>query len=184
MGNNQGNRARRDRVPIFPLRLQTIARMRRKLKAEGDCLVFTGSRNKAGYGFVDVMVKGARRPILAHRLAWAWEHQREPAPGKIICHRCNNPSCCNPKHLYEGTPLTNSQDAVKAGHMGKGKPWLGKTGAAHPCSHKPETRAAVIEILDRDLAAGRGLNFSHSGIAALGVGRRTAATWWRASRAA
>ncbi len=77
-------------------------------------MVYTGMRNSRGYGIVEVMIAGKRFPMLAHRLAWVIAHDCEVAPDRIICHRCNNPSCCNVKHLYLGTQASNAADRVRA----------------------------------------------------------------------
>jgi hypothetical protein len=50
----------------------------------------------------------------------------------IICHTCNNTTCCNHEHLYEGTHKTNSDDMARAGRRKTVRPWLGVTGDVHP----------------------------------------------------
>ena len=46
---------------------------------------------------------------LAHRIAWLLTHKRLPV-GKQICHRCDNPPCVRPSHLFVGTDKDNRQD--------------------------------------------------------------------------
>lgn len=50
----------------------------------------------------------------AHRVSWEMESGREQPPGTVICHRCDNPPCCRPSHLYLGDQLTNAADRVRA----------------------------------------------------------------------
>ena len=70
----------------------------------------------ADYGILKV--KGRRR--YAHRLVWELLHGPIPE-GKFICHHCDNPPCCNPKHLFLGTPRENTLDMY-----GKGRDALTK----------------------------------------------------------
>jgi HNH endonuclease len=55
----------------------------------------------------------------AQRVAWALAHGRPPA--EHVLHHCDNPPCCNPAHLYEGTQVDNSRDAVERGRTTRGR---------------------------------------------------------------
>jgi hypothetical protein len=77
------------------------------------CWVWTASRDDSGYGRLKV---GGKRGIAkrAHRLAW--ELLRGPIPdGLCVLHRCDNPPCVNPAHLFLGTKRDNTLDATAKG---------------------------------------------------------------------
>jgi len=73
----------------------------------GPCWTWSGATGSAGYG----RVRRAGRLIGVHRLIY----QMFVGPirsGLCLCHRCDNPPCCNPAHLFLGTNLDNSRDMV------------------------------------------------------------------------
>lgn len=83
-----------------------------KVDRTGDCWPWTGCKNWAGYGKVGVenQLKGT------HRVAW--ELTNGPIPdGLHVCHRCDNPPCCNPDHLFLGTRSDNMRDAREKGRI-------------------------------------------------------------------
>ncbi|MBX3583571.1 MAG: HNH endonuclease [Rhizobiaceae bacterium] len=74
-------------------------------KGEG-CWLWTGSVNRQGYGAIRVgkrMRKATHVSILLDTGSW-------PAQGLIACHKCDNPSCVRPDHLYAGTYKDNARD--------------------------------------------------------------------------
>lgn len=77
------------------------------------CLNFTGGKVGIGYGRLRV----GRKLFLAHRVAY--EAAFGPIPkGMLVCHRCDNPSCCNPEHLFLGKQLDNMSDRKTKGRYG------------------------------------------------------------------
>jgi hypothetical protein len=95
------------------VRTSPAGRMWRRVVSESDgCLIFTGSKDAKGYGQVTCMDAG--RPLKAHRVAW--ESTVGPIPdGLCVLHRCDNPACVNPDHLFLGTVGDNNTDMTAKG---------------------------------------------------------------------
>jgi hypothetical protein len=88
-----------------------------------ECWEWQGKCTKWGYGSLYV---NGRPGVRAHRVVYELTHGPIPE-GKIVCHSCNNPPCCNPKHLYAGTDIDNHKDAVNAGTSYRFPPLYGSS---------------------------------------------------------
>lgn len=89
--------------------------MRKIIFAKNGCWEYTGRLDPNGYGQFYVPVRsGKTKTMFAHRVAYAL-FVGKLKKGMFICHKCNNPCCCNPDHLYQGTPKDNVKDMIKAG---------------------------------------------------------------------
>lgn len=78
-----------------------------------ECWEWNGNRSPYGYGRKRI------KTVLyqTHRLAWAWVNGPIPA-GLCVLHRCDNPPCCNPRHLFLGTQVDNNNDTISKGRHG------------------------------------------------------------------
>ena len=78
-----------------------------------ECWTWHGMKNNHGYGMI-YAGKAKRAKSLAHRVSW--ELFNGPIPeGKNVLHRCDNPECCNPEHLFIGSQLENMRDKIAKG---------------------------------------------------------------------
>ena len=82
------------------------------------CWEWSGSKTSARDGYGQVWLDGKLR--LAHRISWRLWRGLIP-PGALVLHRCDNPGCVNPEHLFVGTHSDNMLDAAKKGRIGNVK---------------------------------------------------------------
>jgi len=85
------------------------------------CRVWLGHVDEWGYG----RARFDGRIIRTHRVAWELAHGPIPE-GMRVLHRCDNPPCCNPDHLFLGTDRDNAadRDAKGRGRLNRGNPKL------------------------------------------------------------
>ena len=77
-----------------------------------DCWPWRAATNSTGYG--QMRIRG--HLSLAHRLVW--NLTRGEIPDEIcVCHLHDNPLCCNPNHLWLGSPHDNRRDAAQKGRL-------------------------------------------------------------------
>lgn len=82
------------------------------IKKENECWEWKKHKNEDGYGTTSTI---GRKFILAHRLAFLVFGGVLTKDKPLVLHHCDNPACCNPKHLFAGNDKDNVQDMLKKG---------------------------------------------------------------------
>lgn len=96
---------------------------------DSDCWLWTGATGDFGHGQITIRYKRYK----VHRLAW--EEAYGPIPeGMQVCHHCDTPACCNPRHLFLGTQLDNIHDCLNKSRF-KGKAFLNSIKTHCPQGH-------------------------------------------------
>lgn len=118
-----------------------------------------------GRTYPRLRVAGQKRMI--HRLAYEALVASIP-PGMLVCHRCDNPRCHNPEHLFLGDHSANFQDMIRKGRRKLRGP-SPHTEAVVNLAHLPQVEiAALVGIAQptvstilrkHGLARGRGTDF-------------------------
>jgi HNH endonuclease len=82
-----------------------------KATPQGSCLLWNRGRNSCGYG---IILGPERKVLIASRVAWQLVNGQIPK-GFCVMHKCDQPSCIEPKHLFLGTHADNMADRAKKG---------------------------------------------------------------------
>lgn len=91
-----------------------------KIKYINDCWEWQGSLHRQGYGHFPYK----RKILLAHRVSWNLFNGYIPENIKV-CHKCDNPKCINPEHLFLGSQKENVDDMFqkkRKDHQGEKHP--------------------------------------------------------------
>jgi hypothetical protein len=100
------------------------------------CWLWMGKMDARGYGMMGYGGSDAH----ATRISWMLRHGAEPPSDRLMCHRCDNPPCVNPDHLFVGTTKDNIHDCWR---KGRGSVNVRRKDGSRPRSLKPHE---VLEI--------------------------------------
>jgi hypothetical protein len=140
------------------------------------CWPWRGDCSDSGYGRIRVgsAADGTRRMELAHRVKWRITFGDIP-DGLDVLHKCDNPPCCRPDHLFLGTNADNMRDRDA---KGRGTPPPHYVGELHPRAKLTANDVATIRTLvasgASQSALGRQFGVTHSAI-----GRIVRGTGWK-----
>lgn len=109
-----------------------------------DCWEFAGgSHNKRGWHrLISFRDATGKKNFPAHRVAYELRHGEIPN-GLFVLHRCDNPRCCNPSHLFLGTQSDNAKDMWG---KARGRPGGNKGMKLGPSPFRKLTAAQTLEI--------------------------------------
>lgn len=131
-----------------------------RTQRQGECLIWTGSKIKYGYG----NIRSGGRTVLAHRWAYEQEHGNIPE-GKVIDHRCHNKSCVEVSHLRVVSQQQNMENQSgpskngTSGHLNvtwskNSRKWrvvVSTRGRTHSGGYYPEYELHVAAFKARSL---------------------------------
>lgn len=130
-------------------RVRTLDDLRARVTdSERGCWVRTdGRRTRPGYWSVHLGL----HQVPAHRFAWSVVNGPIPE-GLVICHRCDEPACANPDHLFLSTAVGNTWDMVAKGRVPRMRaPLLSHRSAREACDR--ETTLARLRFASLLLVA-------------------------------
>lgn len=143
---------------------------------DDECWPWLLTPGRMGYGRFKPTPKDQ---LSAHRTAWELTHGPIPS-GLWVLHRCDNRRCCNPAHLFLGTPRDNTRDMMA---KGRNVPPPVRSGATANGAKLSEAEVlATLERLargERGAAIANALAVSQSAVSAIKHGKT-----WRAVRRA
>jgi len=100
-------------------------------KGEDECWNWLGALDSSNYGQIKVNYERVKSNRLAYKLSCG-----EIPEGICVLHKCDNPKCCNPKHLFLGCHFTNMVDRHNKGRDATGE----------NCGNSVLTKEKVMEI--------------------------------------
>ncbi len=93
-------------------------RIKRFQIVENGCWKWNGAKDPNGYGIISNRNGSHLSPEKAHRVSYEAAFGEIPK-GMNVCHRCDNPECTNPAHLFLGSQKDNMKDCAKKGRVNK-----------------------------------------------------------------
>lgn len=102
--------------------------------SDTGCWLWTGAVFNHGYGYFSTQHGGKRWVTTASRASYIL-HKGPIPDGLVVCHRCDNPLCVNPDHLFLGTDRDNIHDAIAKGRF---------QSPENPCYQRGSQRSRAV----------------------------------------
>ena len=127
-----------------------------------ECWPWTGRRGAHGYGMLDI----DHRPHVASRVVYKLVTGDEP---QHVCHKCDNPPCCNPAHLFGGTAADNHADMMAKGRWVPPRPRRGSDNNASRLTEDDVIKIFRSPLRQKDLAEKYGVTGTAIGLIKRGI---------------
>jgi hypothetical protein len=96
-----------------------IIRFKSKIILTDNCWIWSASKTTTGYGKFSIVNNGTHLNVFAHRVSFLIAYG--PFNEKLfVCHKCDNPPCVNPEHLFLGTAKNNVHDMIEKNRQARG----------------------------------------------------------------
>lgn len=110
----------------------------------GECWIWIGATDKKNYGKIQAGTFAAPRLVQTHRVSYEIAYGPIPT-GSNVLHRCDNPPCLRPTHLFVGTYADNARDKVAKGRQIRGE--------NHPAAKLTNEQVREIRSLDWEVTS-------------------------------